>query len=161
MAFKAELLRAQSTLQAGRLKTNSSALSPTFDMTLFCQIWLMAFFQILFIFSMIEYSFYRNTRGNLNFGKFKRDRIHYLWEEKLASLWWKINWTALSFVMVNQSVIHSTWQRILTQEVIILSCPDSSGLHLCEFLAIDKYSVTEKLQGNNSFYHFSLAVRKQ
>ena len=35
MAFKAELLRAQSTLQAGRLKTNSSALSPTFDMTLF------------------------------------------------------------------------------------------------------------------------------
>ena len=85
MAFKAELLRAQSTLQAGRLKTNSSALSPTFDMTLFCQIWLMAFFQILFIFSMIEYSFYRNTRGNLNFGKFKRDRIHYLWEEKLAS----------------------------------------------------------------------------
>ena len=45
----------------------------------------MAFFQILFIFSMTEYSFYRNTRGNLNFGKFKRDRIHYLWEEKLAS----------------------------------------------------------------------------
>ncbi|CAH3118366.1 unnamed protein product, partial [Pocillopora meandrina] len=59
--------------------------------------------------------------------------------------------------LVNQSVIHSTWQRILTQEVIILSCPDSSGLHLCEFLAIDKYSVTKKLQGNNSFYHFSLA----
>ena len=58
--------------------------------------------------------------------------------------WWKISLIALSFVLVNQSVIHSTWRRILTQI-----------LYLCELLATGKYRETKKFHVNVTFHHFS------
>ena len=38
--------------------------------------------------------------------------------------------------------------------------PDSNALYLCELFATDKYRVTEKLHGSNTFHHFSPRVSK-
>ncbi|XP_022806777.1 contactin-associated protein-like 2 [Stylophora pistillata] len=108
---------------------------------------LLLFFPLLLklMFAMQNSALYRYPTGRASFGKFKCDLFHYLWEGKLSSSMVedKLSCTCLC---VGEPKCYS---------FNIAANPDSSGLHLCELLATDKYRVTDKLHGNNTFHHFS------
>ena len=120
----------------------------------------MALFQTFFIFSMNEYSLFRNTRGNFKTGEFKRDHVHYLWVEILASFMVKDHLDC-ALLCVDEPKCYSfnmaAYHDLRGNSHNLLN---SNDLHLRELLATDKYRATEKLLRNGIFHHFSPKVGK-
>ena len=112
---------------------------------------LLLFFPSLLglLFATQNSALYRYPTSDLSFDYFQRDVFHYLCAEKLSSSTVKDELDC-GFLCLREPKCHS---------FNMAAYLDSKGVYLCELLATDKYTETEKFHANVSFHHYSPLVR--